>query len=52
MVDTLIDAGPLLAAINRRDNHYAEVAELRRRLDCPFYTTLSAITEAMHLAGR
>lgn len=52
MVDTLIDAGPLLAVINRNDDHHAECAALLRRLDCPFYTTLPAITEAMYLLGR
>jgi predicted nucleic acid-binding protein len=52
VVDTLIDAGPLLATINRNDNWHAESAELLRRLDCPFYTTLAVITEAMHLLGR
>lgn len=52
MVDTLIDAGPLLAAINRNDNWHSESAALLRRMDCPFYTTLAVITEAMHLLGR
>ena len=52
MVDTLIDAAPLLATINRNDNWHAESAELLRRLDCSFYTTLAVITEAMHLLGR
>lgn len=52
MIDTLIDAGPLLATINRKDNHHTESAALLRRLDCPFYTTFAVITEAMHLLGR
>ncbi len=52
MIDTLIDAGPLLATINRNDNGHAESAALLRRLDCPFYTTLAVITEAMYLLGR
>ena len=52
MVDTLIDAGPLLAAINRNDQWHADCAALLRRLDCPFYTTLAVITEAMYLLGR
>jgi predicted nucleic acid-binding protein len=52
VVDTLIDAGPLLATINRNDNWHAESAALLRRLDCPFYTTLAVLTEAMHLLGR
>ena len=52
VIDTLIDAGPLLAAINRNDGWHTESAALLRRLDCPFYTTLPVITEAMHLLGR
>lgn len=52
MIDTLIDTGPLLATINRNDNRHNECATLLRRLDCPFYTTLAVITEAMHLLGR
>jgi predicted nucleic acid-binding protein len=52
VVDTLIDAGPLLAAINRGDRRHNECAELLRRLDSPFYTTLSVATEAMYLLGR
>jgi uncharacterized protein len=52
VVDTLIDTGPLLAAINRNDRWHTDCATLLRRLDCPFYTTLAVITEAMHLLGR
>ena len=52
VVDTLIDAGPLLATINRNDQRHLECAALLRRLDCPFYTTLAVITEAMYLLGR
>jgi uncharacterized protein len=52
VIDTLIDAGPLLATINRNDRRHAESAALLRRLDCQFYTTLAVITEAMYLLGR
>jgi predicted nucleic acid-binding protein len=52
MVDTLIDAGPLIAVINRNDDRHAECAALLRRLDCPFYTTLPVVTEAMYLLAR
>jgi uncharacterized protein len=52
VIDTLIDAGPLLATINRNDNRHAESAALLRSLDYSFYTTLAVITEAMHLLGR
>ena len=52
MVDTLIDAGRLLATINRNDNWHAASTALVRSLDCPFYTTLAVATKAMHLLGR
>jgi predicted nucleic acid-binding protein len=51
-VDTLIDAGPLLATLSRTDRRHRECAALLRRLDCPFYTTLAVVTEAMYLLGR
>ncbi|HZT41741.1 MAG TPA: hypothetical protein VFA07_06110 [Chthonomonadaceae bacterium] len=50
MTDTLIDAGPLVAVINRSDTNHRACAALLRELNCPFYTTLPAITEAMYLA--
>jgi predicted nucleic acid-binding protein len=52
MVDTLIDAGPLVAVVNRNDDRHQECAALLRRLDCAFYTTLPVVTEAMYLLGR
>jgi predicted nucleic acid-binding protein len=52
VVDTLIDAGPLLAVINRNDQWHADCAALLRRLNCPFVTTLAVMTEAMYLLGR
>jgi uncharacterized protein len=52
MVDTLIDAGPLIAAINRHDDRHTACGALLRQLDCPFYTTLPVITEAMYLLAR
>lgn len=47
--ETLIDAGPLIAVINRNDNHHVECARLLRALDTPFYTTLAVLTEAMYI---
>lgn len=52
MPDTLIDAGPLIAVINRNDNWHRQCAALLRQLDTPLLTTLPALTEAMHLLGR
>ena len=51
MTDILIDAGPLIAIVNRNDTHHAGCATLLRELNCPFYTTLPVMTEAMYLAG-
>ncbi|HLV78819.1 MAG TPA: PIN domain-containing protein [Chthonomonadaceae bacterium] len=50
MTDTLIDAGPLVAVVNRNDTNHRAAAALLRELNCPFTTTLPAITEAMYLA--
>ncbi|MGI4789339.1 MAG: type II toxin-antitoxin system VapC family toxin [Janthinobacterium lividum] len=48
-VDTLIDAGPLVAVLNRNDDDHDECAGLIQSLDCRFYTTLAVVTEAMYL---
>ena len=50
-VDPLIDAGPLVAVLNRADAHHAACVAIIRALDSPFYTTLPVITEAMYLVG-
>lgn len=47
--ETLIDAGPLIAVINRNDTHHVECARLLRTLDTSFYTTLAVLTEAMYI---
>lgn len=51
MTDILIDAGPLIAVLNRNDQHHARCTEIITSLDCPFYTTWPVLTEAMHVAG-
>jgi predicted nucleic acid-binding protein len=50
--DTLIDAGPLVAVLNRSDDYYAECLRLFRSLGRPFYTTLPVLGEAMYLLGK
>lgn len=50
--DTLIDAGPLVAVLNRNDDYYAECVRLFRALSRPFYTTLPVLGEAMYLLGK
>lgn len=49
MTDTLIDAGPLIAVLNRNDDYHAECARLIRALNCPFYTTIAVLTEVMYI---
>ena len=51
MVKTLIDTGPIISLLNRRDRYHQECAALFRELNCPFYTTLPVITEAMYFLG-
>jgi uncharacterized protein len=51
MTDILIDAGPLIAILNRNDQHHVRCAEIVTSLDCPFYTTWPVLTEAMHVVG-
>jgi predicted nucleic acid-binding protein len=52
MTDTLMDAGPLVAVLNRGDAFHAPCAELLRAHGGPFYTTLPVITESMYLCER
>jgi predicted nucleic acid-binding protein len=49
---TIIDAGPLVALLNRRDAHHAWVrAEFGRR-PAPFFTCEAVLSEAEHLVMR
>jgi predicted nucleic acid-binding protein len=50
--DTLIDAGPLVAVLNRNDDYYAACLGLFRTLNTPFYTTMPVLGEAMYLLGK
>lgn len=50
--DALIDAGPLVAVLNRNDDYYGECVRLFRALSRPFYTTLPVLGEAMYLLGK
>ena len=47
-----MDAGPLVAIINRGDPHHTVCVEVLRSHGGPFYTTLPVITEAMYLCER
>ncbi len=48
MIDTLVDAGPLIALFNRNDRYHADCTALFRSLNCAFYTTLPVLTETMY----
>ena len=48
-VDKLIDTGPLVAVLNRNDDYHTECSRMIQAFDCPFYTTLAVVTEAMYL---
>lgn len=47
----LIDAGPLVAIVNRADDHHAACVAALDTLPVPFLTTWPAFTEAMYLLG-
>jgi predicted nucleic acid-binding protein len=47
--DTLLDAGPLVAYFNRRDEHHAWAREQMSQLDPPLHTCEAVLSEAFHL---
>lgn len=49
---TLVDAGPLVALIDRDDRDHERCAAVLTRLAAPLVTTWPAFTEAMYLLGR
>jgi predicted nucleic acid-binding protein len=51
-VSVLLDTGPLVALLNRRDTHYAWMVEQSARLKPPFYSCEGVIAEAHHLLTR
>jgi len=48
---TLVDAGPLVALLDRADRDHRRCVEALRGLVGPMLTTWPAFTEAMHLIG-
>lgn len=52
MSQTLVDAGPLVALLNRRDQHHAWAVEQAGQIARPFLTCEAVIAEAFHLLRR
>jgi len=48
----ILDAGPLIAALNRQDEHHRWACETLARLGPPFYSCPEAVAEAAALTGR
>lgn len=51
MADILVDAGPLVALVDRSDIHHAECVETLRTLKAPLLSAWPPLTEAMYLLG-
>ena len=49
---TLVDAGPLVAILNRNDVGHRRCVEIVASLAAPLATTWPAFTEAMYLVGK
>lgn len=45
----LIDTGPIVALLNRRDQHHVWAGATAGRLDAPLYTCEAVLAEAHHL---
>jgi len=49
---TILDTGPLVALLNRADQHHAWTLEALERLSLPLWTCVPVLTEASYLTGR
>ena len=49
---TILDTGPLVALLNRADQHHAWTLQALERLSLPLWTCEPVLTEASHLTGR
>ena len=48
---TILDSGPLVALLNRRDQHHAWAVAAMERVALPLWTCEPVLTEAAHLTG-
>lgn len=48
----ILDAGPLIAALNRNDRHHAWACETIERVGPPFHTCAEVLAEASALTGQ
>lgn len=48
---TILDAGPLVALLNRKDEHHAWTIAALDRLSPPLWTCEPVLTQAAHLTG-
>jgi len=51
-VKNILDAGPLIAALNRQDEYHAWACEIIESLGPPFYTCAEAMAEAAAMTGQ
>jgi predicted nucleic acid-binding protein len=51
-VKTILDAGPLVAAINRRDRNHDWACDILTRIEPPFYSCEEVLAEASALTGK
>ena len=52
MTRVIIDTGPLVALLNRRDRHHAWVREVLDTVEPPIFTCEAVVSEACFLLGR
>jgi predicted nucleic acid-binding protein len=48
----ILDAGPLIAALNRQDEHHRWACETLERIGPPFYSCPEVVAEAAAMTGR
>jgi predicted nucleic acid-binding protein len=48
----ILDAGPLIAALNRKDMHHRWARETLQRIGPPFYSCAEAMAEAAAMTGK